>query len=412
MNGTLRPLLPVLIVLYSLAILVLTGVNHFGAEHWWFGALNFYLPQVLWAVPGVLLLMAAIQAGTRWAWGPALCLLWVLGPIMGFRWTTPKPASPGTGPCVRVMTCNAKYGRHDGKELLKEIDRYQPQVVLLQDAVGILQGPLASYFRAWHTCSFEQYLIASRGPITGARVLWVASSADKLPVLRCVTDLGGIPVACYSVHLQSPRDSLNAFRLDREGHWHPLDAIHELEQSASVRLQQAQGLGQLLKAEPGPVLLAGDLNSPENSRVCATLKEAGLQEAFSQGGRGYGYSYGHFLLRHRIPWLHFSWMRLDHIMTSPQMRVLWCWVGTWKVSDHRPVIAELAWTAQGPAQKGAVLWNGSSRSAGKWAFRPQKALEWVGTVDSKPSEGSQGGPPGRGPFTSPSVSQAASPPGT
>lgn len=338
----LRTTLAILVVLYALLILVLTGVNHFGAERWWLGALNLYLPQVVWAGPGVLLLLAAILAGSRWAWASALCLVWVLGPIMGFHWKGAAGAPSGAERSVRVMTCNAKYGPHDGRELIKDIDRYQPQLIFLQDSWGILQGPLASYFRGWQVCSFEQYVIASRGPLTGARVLWVDSSSGKLPVLRCVADLGGIPVACYSVHLQSPRDSLNAFRLDPEGHWHPLDAIQELEQSARVRLQQAQGVRRLLEAEPGAVLLAGDLNSPEASRVCATLEEAGLQDAFSQGGRGYGYTYGHLLLRNRIPWLHWSWMRLDHIMASPQFRVLRCWVGTRKASDHRPVFATVA----------------------------------------------------------------------
>lgn len=337
----LRTVLAVLTVLYALLILVLTAVNHFGAERWWLGALNLYLPQVVWAVPGVLLLMAAVLAGSRWAWASALVLAWVLGPIMGFHWKGADVAPAGAEPSVRVMTCNAKYGTHDARELLRDIDRYQPQLVLLQDAAGILQGPLASYFHGWRVCSFEQYVIASRGPLTGARVHWVETSAGKLPVLRCVAELGGIPVACYNVHLQSPRDSLNAFRLDPEGRWHPLEAIRELGQSALVRLQQADGVRRLLEAEPGAVLLAGDLNSPEASRVCATLEKTGLKDAFSTGGRGYGYTYGHFLLRNRIPWLHWSWMRLDHIMAGPRIQVLRCWVGTRKASDHRPVFAEV-----------------------------------------------------------------------
>lgn len=340
-RAVLRTTLAILMVLYALQILVLTGINYLGAERWWVGALNLYLPQVAWAVPGVLLLMAAVVAGVRWAWTFALVLAWVLGPIMGFHWKGAHAAPSGGGPPVRVMTCNAKYGLHDGRELLKDIDRYQPHLVLLQDASGILHGPLASYFRGWRVCSFEQYVIASRGPLTGVKVLWVDSSAGKLPVLRCIADLGGIPVACYSVHLQSPRDSLNAFRLDPAGGWHPLEAIRELGQSAQVRLEQAQGVRRLLAAEPGAVLLAGDLNSPEASQVCASMEEAGLKDAFSTGGRGYGYTYGHFLLRKRIPWLHWSWMRLDHIMASPQIQVLRCWVGTRKASDHRPVFAEV-----------------------------------------------------------------------
>jgi endonuclease/exonuclease/phosphatase (EEP) superfamily protein YafD len=331
------------VALYALWILVLSGFNRVGAERWWFGAFNLYLPQVVWAVPGALLLAAAVRVRSRWAWVAALCLGWVLGPVMGFHWTGPEPARPGAPAPVRVMTCNAKYGPHDGRELIKDIERHRPQLVLLQDAPGILHGPLAPFFRGWKVCSFEQYVIASRGPVTDVKVLWARYPGGKLPVLRCVARLEGKPVACYSVHLQSPRESLNAFRPDPADNWRPLEAIRELEQGARVRFLQAQALRRLVEAETGAVLVAGDLNSPEASRVCATLEEAGLQDAFSQAGRGYGYTYGHFLLRHRIPWLHWSWMRLDHLLASRQIQVLRCWVGTRKASDHRPVFADLVW---------------------------------------------------------------------
>jgi endonuclease/exonuclease/phosphatase family metal-dependent hydrolase len=72
------------------------------------------------------------------------------------------------------------------------------------------------------------------------------------------------------------------------------------------------------------------------------LRDANLHDAFAEGGRGYGYTYGHFLLRNRIPWLPgASWMRIDHIMLSRRFRTLRCWTGTGKASDHRPVFADL-----------------------------------------------------------------------
>ena len=61
-----RGALPVLMVLYALVLLVIAGVNRAGAEHWWLGALNLYLPQALWALPALPLLLLSPLAGRYW----------------------------------------------------------------------------------------------------------------------------------------------------------------------------------------------------------------------------------------------------------------------------------------------------------------------------------------------------------
>ncbi|MGA2080786.1 MAG: endonuclease/exonuclease/phosphatase family protein [Holophaga sp.] len=338
----------VLIGLYGGVLAAITALNLLGAEHWWPGALNLYLPQALWAVPAALLLVAAPWAGRPWIWLPLLCLAWVLGPIMGLCWSWQTPPGPASGPGIRILTCNAKYGAHDSAELINDIVRYQPEVVLLQDAEGLLEGPQGAFFRTWKVQSFDQYVIASRLPLSAGEVRWIDSQGEKKAFLRCRVTLGARTITLYDVHFQSPREALNAFRTTRDGRLQLPDAIQELEQNAALRLDQARALRAFVRAEPGPVILAGDLNSTDSSRVCATLRDAGLQDAFSAGGRGYGYTYGHFLLQHRIPWLHLSWMRIDHIMTSAQLHAWRCWVGTGWASDHRPVIADLT-LAEGAA---------------------------------------------------------------
>ena len=328
-------------VLYGLILAAITFVNLSGAEHWWLGALNLYLPQALWAIPAVILLVAALRTDRAWTWLPALYLVWVLGPIMGLRYALRTDPPAAAGAPVRILSCNIKYGLRDSAELLTDIDCYQPQLVLLQDADHFMAGPLGPFFKHWNVRDYGQFVIASRLPLAPAQVLWVATPTGRHPFLRCQMRLGPTTLTLFNVHFQSPRDSLNAFRTDDGGRWHPLEAIRDLEGNAAVRLDQARALRELVQAEPGPVLIAGDLNSSDPSRVCATLRDAGLQDAFDAGGRGYGYTYGHFLLQHRLPWMRLSWMRIDHIMASAQLRVGRCWVGTAKASDHRPVIADL-----------------------------------------------------------------------
>jgi endonuclease/exonuclease/phosphatase family metal-dependent hydrolase len=66
------------------------------------------------------------------------------------------------------------------------------------------------------------------------------------------------------------------------------------------------------------------------------LLRTGLRDAFSVAGLGYGYTYGHLLPPHA------SFLRIDHILVSPQIAVLDCAVGRRGISPHRSVIADLA----------------------------------------------------------------------
>jgi endonuclease/exonuclease/phosphatase (EEP) superfamily protein YafD len=118
-------------------------------------------------------------------------------------------------------------------------------------------------------------------------------------------------------------------------------AIERLEDNVEARFSQVREIKELIQQEQGPVIVAGDLNSPEASLVSRTLREAKLHDAFAEAGKGYGYTYGHFLLRNRLPLLNSSWMRIDHIMMSPHLEAQRCWAGPADASEHRPVIADL-----------------------------------------------------------------------
>ena len=343
-----RRILLLLTFSYGAILAAVSALNHFGADRWWFGALNLYLPQAVWVVPAVLLMLFSLMVARDWIWMPGLCALWVLGPVMGFCWSLHAPPEPTGTLSVRIMTCNAKYGHHDVAALTGDIARYGPDVVLLQDAGGSLNSPLGDYFGKWDVRSFGQYVIASRLPLSGAEVRWISLPGEKQPCLRCLLHIGAAAITIYNVHFQSPREGLNAFRTARKRPWYLPEAIQQLGNNAEARLAQARAIRDFVRQEQGPVIVAGDLNSPDTSQVCVTLRDAGLHDAFSEGGKGYGYTYGHFLLQHRLPWLQLSWMRIDHIMMSAQLQSWRCLTGSGNVSDHRPVIADLVLKLAGP----------------------------------------------------------------
>lgn len=326
--------------LYALALAAVTLLNWSGPDRWWLGALNLYLPQIIWALPGVLLAIFIYRVDRLWTWLPLLCLAWVFGPMMDFRWAPKLPqAAPGSL-AVRVMTWNIKYCRYDLAPLIAEIARWQPDVVLFQDAVGALDGPLAEYFRKWQVRSHGQFVIASKYPLSEVEVREFPSASGQ-DYLRCRLHLGPARVSLYNVHLKTPRKSLNAFRTARREPWHLPKAIEKFDHNINTRLIQASSIQGGVNREKDPVIVVGDLNAPDVSLVCATLRDAGLRDAFAERGRGYGYTYGHLMFKYRLPWLRVSWMRIDHVMVSSQFETRRCWTGTGSASDHRPVIADL-----------------------------------------------------------------------
>ena len=326
---------------YVTILATITANNLFGADRLWLGALNLYLPQAMWAAPAIPLTIISLKIARRWIWAPLLCIIWVLGPIMDFCWSPHSSRKPPGSVSLRVMTCNAKYGARDISALIGDIVRNTPDVVLLQDSEGALESPLGEYLKKWNVQSIDQYVIASRFPLDEVEVRWISVPGEKQSCLRCRLMVGSSIITMYNVHFQTPREGLNAFRTARKDPWYLPKAIQRLDNNVESRLTQAREIRNLVLQEKGPVIVAGDLNSPDSSQACAMLRDTGLHDAFAEGGRGYGYTYGHFLLQHRLPWFHFSWMRIDHIMLSSRFKSERCWTGTGKASDHRPVIADL-----------------------------------------------------------------------
>lgn len=328
-----------LVVLAALAIL-----NQAGADRWWFGALNQYLPQVIWAIPGILVAAISLKVAWRWTWVPLLCIVWVAGPLMGFCWPLHAARVPPDSLPLRVMTWNVKYGSHDKLALLTimyEIDRNNPSVVLLQDAGGVLNGVLGDYFSTWNIRSDGQYIIASKLPLGVLQVKKISISGDEHTCVRTELQFNKTAIALYNVHFQSPREGLDSMRAAKRNSRDLPKAIQKLEDNVKARLIQVHTLREFIRQEPGPVIIAGDLNSPDASQVCVTLRDAGLHDAFAEGGKGYGCTYGHFLFQNRFHGHNISWMRIDHIMMSSQFQSRKCWAGTGQASDHRPVISDL-----------------------------------------------------------------------
>jgi vancomycin resistance protein VanJ len=298
--------------------------------------LSRFLPYPLILLPACAALLVSFWIGRWWLVASLANLaLWVtLG--MGLQWNGGEAGAER----VRVMTYNIKImsatqQRANVQALALEVARHDPDILVMQDAEGLLigRGEPAGYggpvFGLAHVYASGQYVVASRFALRDCGTAPMGSGADNHRYLRCDVDVRGVELNLVTAHFQSPRAGLNAAR--REG----LDGADDWQRNHAARLQQARGLARDLAGSRRPLVLAGDLNAPQSSPVIGSVLAAGLRDAFTSAGRGYGYSHGHSLRNG------FDLLRIDHVLVSADIGVMSCFTGGSGASEHRPVIADL-----------------------------------------------------------------------
>ncbi|CEK14804.1 endonuclease/exonuclease/phosphatase family protein [Chthonomonas calidirosea] len=321
-----RRRLTILALLQFLFPALATLLQLYGPERTTFGIVVLYLPSWIWGLPALILLLPMLRYAPRKLGLPIISLLWVAGPLMGFCWHTSISPSHSI-PTLRIMTYNVKWERRNPQAIAETIRRFHPDVLVMQDSANILNSPVQEALHGYYTKTLYQCSVASRYPILNARSLSLSPGDPNYHAMQFQIRFDKHLVTIFSVHFLSPR-------------WALLDLIKShtdvLQEDARHRLAQATGLLKLLPSQE-PTIVAGDFNSPPASLVCRILEREGrLQDAFSKAGRGYGYTYGQYLLPP------FPFLRIDHIFTSPQWQIYNCQTGDGVGSDHCPVVADLA----------------------------------------------------------------------
>jgi len=310
------------------------------AQTWWIELLR-YVPYPAWLLPALLGLALSLLQSWRWRLLAAASVALVIGPVMGLSLGLDKVDNPGArSQTLRVMTYNAKTFRAEQIEgvyeaLGDEIARQSPDVLLMQDAQHLnrpgrpihpaLQAALVGY----QLRGFDQYVVASRYPLRDCKAGAMPIGKQAHPYWRCTVQVGRTALTLVTAHTLTPREGLNATRSER------LEGLDDWRDNFAGRMAQARKLADDTALLPRPLILAGDLNAAEHSPVVQTLLATGLRDAHGAAGLGWGYTLGHALrLRH-------SFLRIDHILVSPDIGVVRAMAGGPWGSEHRPVIADV-----------------------------------------------------------------------
>ena len=340
LSRTAASLSRAVVVALLCALWALTIAQQFGTVGPWWLEMSRYLPYPALLGPAVLASLMAVRLGRTWGVCALATVALVLGVTMGLSWRFADTAATGTGPRLRMMTYNIKalkaMHREDGiAALAREVGTHDPDVLVMQDANWWTETRAetsywaAPVFGLRYAYAVGQYVIASRFALHDCATGHMDYRGERQRYVHCMVELPGHAVHVVTAHFESPRSGLIAAR--RDG----IDGVFEWRRNYEDRHTQATELAHDLANSPRPLIVAGDLNAPVSSSVIRTLLDIGLRDAYSCAGRGYGYSYGQAL-----KW-GFSFLRIDHILVSPEFVVEDSFAGGGDASDHRPVIADL-----------------------------------------------------------------------
>ncbi|HEX2046931.1 MAG TPA: endonuclease/exonuclease/phosphatase family protein [Acidimicrobiales bacterium] len=219
---------------------------------------------------------------------------------------------------VRLFSANVYNGNRDAAPYAEEIRRSGPDFVFLQEATPTFlaavdgSGAIEELPHRVVVARTDPFatVVASRWPLLDHDVV----ELDGRPILvRATVDVAGAPLRLFSVHVVAP------FGGARRAWARELRAVAEA-----------------VRAEQGPVLVAGDFNATWGNREFRRLLEAGLTDAAAARGRPFQMTWPRD--RRLVPPL----ARIDHVLTTPGLAVTGIWTGGGQGSDHRPIVAVVA----------------------------------------------------------------------
>ena len=299
----------------------------------WLALVSTFAPYLFWPLP--IALIVTLVVGRR-AWLPMLLAVLVFaieyGTLFDFGLLDRTPAE---GEPITVVSFNS-WGYSESPETAQAIVASgTPDIVVLQElssaTAAVIDRDLAGIYPYRLMEPANRKGILSRYPLTDA--------SDSLPSdLRWFTqtaevDIGGLHVTVYNVHLYATTvlSDLAAGR----------SVVDGLAGGAAAREEQAAALAQDVAARAGPVIVAGDLNTTDQSTAYALLTRH-LDDAHRQAGSGFGHTFpayrGSF---HGVPILPRA-VRIDMILYSSDFQAVESRVvPEHGESDHNPVWATL-----------------------------------------------------------------------
>ena len=230
-----------------------------------------------------------------------LGVLLVVGPIMGFEFNW---SGSGDKHSLRLMTLNVDQYHYDAVKILNLIEDEQVDVVLLQE---VASGAKFFWPENWTAVHRDEYLVASHYLLRPQDGVLRPTIPGKLAGMRFEIDLPQGTFQLFDVHLPTPRYGFKALLDTNKG----VEAGAEsLEAMLKMRANEARLVSEWIAHYPGPKIVAGDFNTPVESRIFGEYF-GDWPNAFSLSGWGFGFT--KITGNERF---HYG-SRIDHVLATP-----------------------------------------------------------------------------------------------
>jgi endonuclease/exonuclease/phosphatase (EEP) superfamily protein YafD len=335
----IRRVVLVAALLYPAALAAGAVVLRLVGERWWATTVALYLPRLVFGAPLPFLALALVAVRAwPWLWTQAAAAFVLVFPLMGFVLPWPHLVRDGK-PVMRLLSYNVEAAFGGATNIVEEIDRYSPDIVMLQETGDVENLERLLRERYSTVDSSGQFMMATRFPVQST---WDpqktpdANGRYSIHFKQFVLDTPSGPVVFYNIHPVSPRVDFYTLRgrgLRHElfsGHLFSGDAGPVIKKNVDQRAAQVQAVAGAARRETQPVIIAGDTNLPGLSWVLGR-HFASLQDAFAKASWGFGYTYPN----DRRPW-----MRIDRVLATDAIRFVRFEVGRSQASDHLCVVAD------------------------------------------------------------------------
>jgi len=310
---------------YLFLMVVVWATLDLAGERWWVATLLLFGPRWVFGLPLIALAPAAVIIHRRSMWVIGVATVLLLFPIMNvcLPWRLVF-SRPPAGPHLRILTCNRHRYALTTSAMAQFIDATKPDIVVMQEWTSHDEQELFGV-GGWHIERDGELFLASRFPIRSAEDIVQGAWGPAGAAVCYQIDLGSGSVHLINLHLASP-------------HMQFADAIHgspdgpeEIDANSAMRLDQSIMIANYAESVGGPILLAGDFNTPGDSSIFEKAW-VGFTDAFSYAGCGVGNTF------------HTRWSssRIDHILAAGRWQFSACWVGADLGSPHRPLVADIA----------------------------------------------------------------------
>lgn len=314
------------IAVVLLATLLLWGF----ADLWWPATILLFGPRWVLLLPAVVLVPWALLRDRALLPALLVTLLVGAGPLVGLRTGLRSLLPAGSGPTLTVASLNAQGG-DELPPLSALLAEWDADVVLFQEC----GGPLRDQVLAMEGAHSPVDVHAASGLCMVTRLELHEASQMGRDAFRFAGGAGLVwsyrlgwnddTITVTNLHLETQREGLELVSQGQVA-----EAIAPLRQKSILRSIELRAARRWVDSLAGPHVVAGDFNTPAESRIYRAAW-SDWTNAFNSRGRGLGGTRPNGWIRARI----------DHVLLDSTWRVVDVRVAPDVGSDHLPVVARL-----------------------------------------------------------------------